>query len=98
MSGPGRQLRRVRLRACPAPHPLGSRPHFTEGPDGKPNTIDRRNGSDLYLAAQYDDRADKLVKDLRAELGEGDLGGTSEFEGRWPEGYGKMTAIAFPPP
>lgn len=47
-----------------------------------------------YLTRVYVDGEGKLVKDWKAELGEGDFVGQVEFQARWREGYGAMTAAS----
>jgi hypothetical protein len=47
-----------------------------------------------YLAKVYVDRAGRLAKDWRAVLGESDFVGAAEFDARWREGYGGMTAVS----
>ncbi|MGC1272325.1 MAG: hypothetical protein WBC44_01355 [Planctomycetaceae bacterium] len=49
-----------------------------------------------YLVKIYVDRAGKLARDFRTELGEADLVGEIEVEGRWPSGYDRMTVAAYP--
>jgi len=49
-----------------------------------------------YLVKLYIDQTGKLQNDFTAELGEEDFVGEVEIESRWPAGYGKMTAVAFP--
>jgi hypothetical protein len=47
-----------------------------------------------YLAKVYVDQAGRLAKDWRAELGESDFVGDVEFDARWRDGYGGMTAAS----
>lgn len=47
-----------------------------------------------YLARAYLDGDGKLAKDWKAELGEADGVGGVEFQARWREGYGGMTAVS----
>lgn len=48
-----------------------------------------------YLLKVYVDRAGKLSKDFRAEMGEAEFVGEVEVESRWPAGYGEMTIATF---
>ena len=50
-----------------------------------------------YLVKVYVDRAGKLARDFREELGPDEFVGEIEVESDWPEGYGAMTAAPFPP-
>ena len=53
----------------------------TSLPDGK------------YLVKAYVDAEGKLAKDWKAVLGETDYAGQAEFQAKWKEGYGSMTAV-----
>jgi hypothetical protein len=53
--------------------------------------------SGKYRAKLYIDQTGKLQKDFTAELNEHDLVGEVEVESRWPEGFGNMTIVKFPP-
>ena len=46
-----------------------------------------------YLVRVYLDRGGKLAKDWTATLGDADFAGQGEFNSKWPEGYGAMTAV-----
>jgi hypothetical protein len=47
-----------------------------------------------YLARIYVDQAGRLAKDWRTDLGESDFVGAVEFDARWRDGYGGMTAVS----
>lgn len=49
-----------------------------------------------YLAKIYLDRTGRLRREPASSLGPADLAGQVELQSQWPEGYGKMTVIAFP--
>jgi len=49
-----------------------------------------------YLVRIYIDQANKLEKEYPTTLGAEELVGEAEVTSNWPEGYGSMTAIAFP--
>ena len=46
-----------------------------------------------YLLKIYVDSKEQLKADWHAELGNADFVGQAEVESRWPEGYGRMTAL-----
>lgn len=46
-----------------------------------------------YRVRVYLDRDARLAKDWKAELTEADFAGQAEFQARWREGYGRMTAV-----
>ena len=46
-----------------------------------------------YLLKVYVDGEGRLARDWKATLGEADYAGKAEFEARWREGYGAMTAV-----
>ena len=46
-----------------------------------------------YLVKVYVDTKDRLAKDWKATLGPDDYAGQMEFQARWAEGYGQMTAL-----
>jgi hypothetical protein len=47
-----------------------------------------------YLLKVHVDTEDRLQRDWKAELGEGEYVGQVDIETRWPEGYGNMTVLA----
>jgi len=55
---------------------------------GRPSLPDGR-----YLVRVYIDREGRLARDWKAELGEADFVGQTEFQAEWREGYGTMTAV-----
>jgi len=46
-----------------------------------------------YLVKVYSDSSEKTKKDWKARLGPDEFVGQTEFQSRWPEGYGSMTAV-----
>ena len=55
---------------------------------GKPSLPDGK-----YLLKAHVDAEGKLAKDWKAVLGEADYAGRVEFQAKWKEGYGSMTAV-----
>ena len=47
-----------------------------------------------YLVKVYLDADGRLAKDWTATLGDADFAGQGEFDTKWPEGYGAMTAVS----
>ena len=46
-----------------------------------------------YLVRVYVDKADRLAKDWKADLGTDDYVGEAEVNARWADGYGSMTVV-----
>ena len=49
-----------------------------------------------YLVKTYLDGDGRLAKDWKAALGDADFAGQVEYQGKWREGYGAMTAVVAP--